>query len=70
MNIVELDFISVVCGYVIGLCLMWSIHTVLFEETLDESAAERSPENNGDSVYHWNYPYNLSASYRRGSPRP
>jgi len=60
MNIVELDFISVICGYVIGLCLMWSIHTVLFEETLDESATERSPEDHGDSVYHWNYPYNLA----------
>ena len=60
MNIIELDFISVICGYVIGLLLMWSIHTLLFEETLDESATERSLENTGDSVYHCNYPYNLA----------
>ncbi len=60
MNIVELDFLSMIIGYVVGLLLMWSIHTLLFEETLDESAETRSPENTGDSVYHWNYPYNLA----------
>ena len=60
MNVIELDFISVICGYVIGLLLMWSIHTLLFEETLDESATERSLENTGDSVYHLNYPYNMA----------
>ena len=59
MNIAELDFQSVVIGYAVGIVLMWSIHTVLFEETIDE---EKPKENNlypNSSVYHGNYPYNL-----------
>ena len=43
MNIIEVDFQSVVIGYVVGIALMWSIHTVLFEETIDE---EKPKENN------------------------
>ena len=31
MNIIDLDFQSVVIGYTIGIVLMRSIHTVLFE---------------------------------------
>ncbi len=58
MNIIELDFQSIIIGYVVGLGLMWSIHTVLFEETLDEQAAKRDNQNPDNSVYHWNYPYN------------
>ena len=64
MNIAELDFQSVVIGYAVGIVLMWSIHTVLFEETIDE---EKPKENNlypNSSVYHGNYPYNLSTSNR------
>ena len=59
MNILELDFLSVIIGYVVGLILMWSIHTVLFEEEIDDAATNRSPENFRNSIYHWNYPYNM-----------
>ena len=41
MNVFTLDFISVIIGYSVGIALMWSIHTVLFEEELDESTTER-----------------------------
>ena len=62
MNIVQLDFISVVTGYAIGLCLMWSIHTVLFEEEIDEQATEKHNEAVRNSPYSWNYPYDVTAS--------
>ena len=31
MSFLELDFASVVIGYAIGVALMWSIHTLLFD---------------------------------------
>ena len=62
MNIVQLDFISVVTGYVIGLCLMWSIHTVLFEEEIDEQTTEKHNEAVRTSPYSWNYPYDTATS--------
>jgi len=62
MNIISLDFSSVVIGYTIGIALMWSIHTVLFEEELDESTTERHNEAVRISPYTWHYPYDTATS--------
>jgi hypothetical protein len=62
MNIIELDFSSVVIGYTIGIALMWSIHTVLFEEQLNDETTERHNEAVRNSPYTWNYPYDSSTS--------
>ncbi len=62
MNIISLDFSSVVVGYTIGIALMWSIHTVLFEEKLDDETTERHNEAVRNSPYSWNYPYDTATS--------
>ena len=62
MNVIDLDFISVIIGYTAGLALMWSIHTVLFEEELDESTTERHNEAVRNSPYSWDYPYDTVTS--------
>lgn len=62
MNVFTLDFLSVVIGYSVGIALMWSIHTVLFEEELDEETTERHNEAVRNSPYSWNYPYDIPAS--------
>ena len=62
MNIVQLDFLSVNIGYVVGLCLMWSIHTLLFEEEIDEQTTETHNEAVRNSPYSWNYPYDTATS--------
>lgn len=62
MSFINLDFLSVVTGYSIGIALMWSIHTVLFEEELDESTTERHNEAVRNSPYSWNYPYDTATS--------
>ena len=62
MNIFTLDFLSVAIGYSVGIALMWSIHTVLFEEEIDEQATERHNEAVRNSPYSWNYPYDIPAS--------
>ncbi len=60
MNVIDLDFISVIIGYTAGLALMWSIHTVLFEEEIDEQATETHDEAIRNSPYSWNYPYDTA----------
>ena len=60
MSFINLDFLSVAAGYSIGIALMWSIHTVLFEEELDESTTERHNEAVRNSPYSWNYPYDTA----------
>ena len=62
MNVFTLDFQSVIIGYSVGIALMWSIHTVLFEEELDESTTERHNEAVRNSPYSWNYPYDTATS--------
>lgn len=59
MNIIELDFISIVIGYMVGVALMWSLtQTVFYKENEDDKKAKSNDENSKHSVYHWNYPYN------------
>ena len=62
MNFINLDFLSVAAGYSIGIALMWSIHTVLFEEELDEATTERHNEAVRNSPYSWDYPYDTVTS--------
>mgnify|MGYP001315175668 CR=1 FL=1 len=62
MNIISLDFSSVVIGYTIGIALMWSIHTLLFEEDGFDETAEKYNESVRNSPYSWNYPYDSSTS--------
>ena len=62
MSFLELDFISVVIGYAVGIALMWSIHTVLFEEELDDATTKRHDEAVRNSPYTWNFPYDTAAS--------
>jgi hypothetical protein len=54
----SIDFQSVVIGYAVGIGLMWSIHTVLFEEDNNDNEAEENDEGFRGSFYNWNYPYN------------
>ena len=62
MSLFPLDFLSVVIGYSVGIALMWSIHTVLFEEELDDETTERHNEAVRNSPYSWNYPYDTATS--------
>ena len=60
MNIIEVDFLSIVIGYTVGVALMWSItQTVFHTEVNDDEGTKESDENFRNSTYHWNYPYNL-----------
>ena len=66
MNIIELDFLSIVVGYTVGIMMMWSVtQTVFHTEVNDDERTKESDENIRSSVYHWNYPYNMFTSDRR-----
>ena len=63
MNIIELDFMSIVIGYSIGIAMMWSLtQTVFHTEVNDDEGTKEGDENIRNSVYHWNYPYDLPTS--------
>jgi hypothetical protein len=63
MNIIELDFMSIVIGYSIGIAMMWSLtQTIFHTEVNDDEETKEGDENIRSSVYHWNYPYNLPTS--------
>ncbi len=63
MNIIELDFMSIVIGYTVGVAMMWSLtQTVFYTENEDDGTTKRDDENSRGSVYHWNYPYNMFTS--------
>jgi hypothetical protein len=63
VNIIEVDFLSIVVGYTVGVAMMWSItQTVFHTEVNDDEETEGSDANFRNSVYHWNYPYNLPTS--------
>ena len=60
MNIIEVDFMSIVIGYTVGVALMWSItQTIFHTEVNDDEGTKEGDENIRNIVYHWNYPYNL-----------
>lgn len=60
MNIIEVDFLSIVIGYTVGVALMWSVtQTIFHTEVNDDEGTKESDENFRGSTYHWNYPYNL-----------
>ena len=62
MGVISLDFQSVVIGYAIGIALMWSIHTLLFEEQEYDEQTEKHNEAVRNSPYSWNYPYDIPTS--------
>ena len=63
MNFIEVDFLSIVIGYSVGVALMWSItQTVFHTEVNDDEGTKKSDENFRSSTYHWNYPYNMPTS--------
>ena len=63
MNIIELDFLSIVVGYTVGVAMMWSItQTVFHTEVNDGEETKGSDENFRGGFYHGNYPYNLPTS--------
>ena len=63
MNIIEIDFLSIVIGYTVGVAMMWSLtQTVFYTENEDDGKTKGNDENFRGSVYHWNYPYNLPTS--------
>jgi len=63
MNIIELDFLSIVIGYTVGIIMMWSVtQTVFHTEVNDDEGTEGSDANFRNSVYHWNYPYDTGTS--------
>ena len=63
MNIIEVDFLSIVVGYTIGVAMMWSItQTIFHTEVNDDEGTKESDENFRGGFYHGNYPYNLPTS--------
>jgi hypothetical protein len=63
MNIIELDFLSIVVGYTVGVAMMWSItQTVFHTEVNDDEGTKESDANFRGGFYHGNYPYNLPTS--------
>ena len=68
MGLIEVDFLSIVIGYMVGVTLMWSLtQTVFHTEVNDDEGTKESDENIRSSFYHWNYPYNMFASDGRNS---
>jgi len=72
MNIIELDVASLAIGYVCGTLLCWYLRDMLDakeseyeQENYHEERPEEPSTNYGDSIYHGNYPYNISASNRK-----
>ena len=60
MNIIEVDFMSIVIGYTVGVAMMWSItQTVFHTEVNDDEGTKESDANFRGGFYHGNYPYNL-----------
>ena len=63
MNIIEVDFMSIVIGYTVGVAMMWSItQTVFHTEVNDDEGTKESDANFRGGFYHGNYPYNLPTS--------
>ena len=59
MNIIEIDLMSIVIGYTVGVAMMWSLtQTVFHTEVNDDEGTKEGDENIRNIVYHWNYPYN------------
>ena len=57
MGLIDLDFMSIVIGYVVGVALMWSICTTLYGDN-NETRAEKDSENirpRYDRRYHMLY---------------
>lgn len=54
---IELDFISVVVGYILGVCLTWSLTFTLFGCEKCDNENKENHQYTYDSVYGWNYPY-------------
>ena len=57
MGLIDLDFMSIVIGYVVGVALMWSICTTLYGDN-NETRAEKDSENirpRYDRRYHYLY---------------
>jgi len=62
---IDLDFISVVIGYIVGVCLTWSLTFTLFgcencdtQDKYPKKVLDQNEwHNTSYSVYNWNYPY-------------
>ena len=57
MNIIEIDFLSIIIGYVVGVALMWSLCGTFYGEN-NEKRAEKDSENTRpryDRRYHMLY---------------
>ena len=57
MNIIEIDFLSIIIGYVVGVALMWSLNETLYGDN-NEQRAETDSENTRpryDRRYHMLY---------------
>ena len=57
MGLIDLDFMSIVIGYVVGVALMWSISETLYGDN-NETRAEKDSENirpRYDRRYHMLY---------------
>ena len=57
MGLIDLDFMSIVVGYVVGVALMWSICNTLYGDN-NEKRAEKDSENTRpryDRRYHMLY---------------
>lgn len=54
MENLNIDFISVIIGYFLGVSLMYSIQTTMF---LNEKHEDEEDSYENKNVYGWNYPY-------------
>jgi len=54
---IELDFISVAVGYVVGVLLTWSLTFTLFGCEKCDAKQKADSEYPYSSIYGWNYPY-------------
>jgi hypothetical protein len=61
---IELDFISVVVGYIVGVFLTWSLTFTLYGCDNDERTEDSSQRANS-GIYGWNYPYDGNTFDRR-----
>jgi hypothetical protein len=55
---IELDFISVVVGYIVGVCLTWSLTFTLFGCEKCDAEQRGNDEYTYTGGYRWDYPYN------------
>lgn len=61
----EINWFSIMIGYIIGVSLMWSLCSTIYLEENDEN--EKNNKHSTSSIYGWNYDV-FDYSHSRRSP--